>query len=351
MFEDIFFKKNKALSSLMDKYIDEVELINCPLCKHNNTKTVGFNSRGGIKVNTVICITCALIYLNPKPVPEKYNEFYASGDYRRFLNIVKGRDNPEYIGSNFSDLRFQKRKEYGKQIARKYFKGMLAENDLFFDFGCDYGGILAAVKEECGCSIMGNEPSEPCAKYIKEKLGISVLNCMMEDINKKDRSKYKGKIKLASIIATLEHVNNPVKCLEIANEMIMENGYLFVESMDIFKRMERQIEAIDDVATIDHQYYFHKSVFVYMLRLCGFEVIRLNYDSSISKTMLVLAKKTSIKSFPCNYDPLKVQQKVLQLNKLAYHHRNSFPFLLSKTCKNMIRKTRRFAKQMINRLA
>ena len=350
MMKHALFKGNKKLPSLMDKYIDDVELIDCPLCKHNNTKTVGFNSRGGIKVNTVICNTCTLIYLNPKPVPKKYSEFYSSGDYRRFLNIVKGRDNPEYIDNTFSDVRFQKRKEYGKQIAKKYFKEILTKDDLFFDFGCDYGGILAAVKEECSCSIMGNEPSEPCAEFIKEKLGISVLNCMMEDINREDRGKYKGKIKLTSIIATLEHVNNPVKCLEIAYDLLTDDGYLFVESMDVFNRMEGQIEAVDNVATIDHQYYFHKNVFEHMLQKCGFEIIRLNYDNNIRKTMLVLARKTASKAWQCNYDPQEVLQRVLQLNERACRYRNSYHFLMKESLRNMIRKTRRFAKKSLKGL-
>ena len=343
----MFSKKNNF--PFMIKYLKELIYINCPLCNQDNTTLVGTGSRGGLKIKSVICNSCSLIYLNPKPTPKTYTEFYAIGDYRRFLNIVKKKVSSDNIDNFLSDEKFNKRKQDGKKIASIYFSEILSDKDLFFDFGCDTGGILAGVQEECNCNIMGNEPSQPCANYIKDKLGIHILNCTMENIKGKDKDRFKGKVKLASIIGTLEHVNNPVSCLKIAYDMLQDNGYLYIESFDILKRIEIKKECMDDAATIDHQYYFHKDVYEYMLALNNFEIIKFHSMGSSGRMMNVLAIKRKSLNQNIKYSPENIIQKVKDFNEHSNEHKKSLKYMISRISNSIIIQIKLIIRKLLKR--
>lgn len=339
------------LHELTQKYLTDLETINCPLCKNNGINLVGSNSRGGIKINSVICNTCALIYLNPKPSAKKYHEFYASGDYRRFLNFVKGIDPSTGVNNLFTEEKFNKRKKDGQEIARRYFKDILGSDGLYFDFGCDTGGIMAGVQEETGCKIMGNEPSELSAAYIKEKLGITILNTTMETIGDSDMKDYKGKVKVASIVGVLEHVNDPVVCLNTAYDMLMPGGFLYAESFDVIRRMEMKREGIEDIATIDHQYYFHKQVYEYILRKAGFEVVYFDCDSGNGRMMNVLARKAELDiPDPPEYSPEGIRDKILRYNSEALLYRNSTAFSAKRFREGVFLKAKQRGKKLLSKL-
>lgn len=342
---------DRSLGFLMAKYLEDLIAIDCPLCRRNDATQVGSRSRGKLAIRTVVCTGCGLIYLNPKPSPGKYHEFYASGDYRRFLERVKGRDGARDGDSVLADGKFEKRKGDGRDTAQRYFKGILGRGDLYFDFGCDLGGVMAGVAEETGCEFMGNEPSEPCAAYIRDKLGIVILNSTMEEVDEEDRKKYSGRVKVGSIIGVLEHVNDPLRCLKIVSDMLVDDGCLYVESFDIFKRMQAKTEGIDDIATIDHQYYFHRDVYLFMLELCGFEAIRFDYAGRKGDMMRVLARKKSRNMLPdITYDPdADVVPMVLRLNDAAARYHRSVSFALKEMKNSSIRRTRRLGDALLAR--
>lgn len=311
-----YFKGQKRRLSFMEKYMTGLRPVDCPVCGSGKSTVLGARSRGGLSINSVLCANCSLVYLNPKPLPEKYHEFYASGDYRRFLNIVKGAKTGDDINNFFTEKKFIDRKEYGAQIARKYFSNILVKDDLYFDFGCDSGGIMAGVRDETGCRIMGNEPSRLCADFIRERLGVRILCCGMEGMCDSDKEIYKGKAKAASLIGVLEHVNDPIACLNIAYGVLSDGGFLYVESLDILKRMERNKESVEDAATIDHQYYFHEDVYKYMLRSCNFEVKRFDYDEK-GKIMRVLAQKVGPESPKNRFEAAEIVDRISRLNSEA----------------------------------
>lgn len=342
---------DRRLGSLMAKYLEDLIAIDCPVCRSSDATQVGSRSRGRLAIRTVVCKGCGLIYLNPKPSPGKYHEFYASGDYRRFLESVKGRDGTRGGDSVLADGKFEKRKADGRDTAQRYFKGILGRGDLYFDFGCDLGGLMAGVAEETGCEFMGNEPSEPCAAYIRDKLGIVILNSTMEEIRDEDRKTYSGRVKVGSIIGVLEHVNDPLACLKIVSDMLVADGCLYVESFDIFKRMQAKTEGIDDIATIDHQYYFHKDVYLFMLERCGFDAIRFDYAGRKGDMMRVLARKKSRNVLPdITYDPKSdVIPMVVRLNEAAARYHRSVSFALKEMKNSSIRRTRRLGEALLAR--
>jgi len=331
----------------MNKYLNDLMTISCPVCLGTDFISLGNKSRGGLALNSVICHDCSLIFLNPKPSAEHYALLYSSGDYRRFLNTVKGRKVPEQINNYLSDEKFHKRREYGRAIAKKYFKNILKNGDLYFDFGCDSGGVMAGVRQETGCRIMGNEPSSACADIVKEKLGITVLSCLMEDIGEHDRALYRGKVKLASLVHVLEHVNDPVACLDVAYKMLADEGYLYVEGFDIIKRMEQKKESVSCVATIDHQCYFHKEVYLHMLRSCGFEPLEFNYSDSNPRIMQVLASKNPGR-LRREYDVAAIVEKVMQLNKEGRGCHYGLPSLFKNNLGRIIHKSRRLSRKAMS---
>ena len=310
--------RHKLLMSFMQQYMNNSISIDCPLCGKTKVVSVASKSRGGLKINSDMCTRCGLIFLNPKPVPQAYADFYASGDYRRFLNVVKKKVDYNNIDNFFSQKRFDWKREIGRKLAADFFDGILKPGDLYFDFGCDFGGTLAGVKDQTGCDIMGNEPSEICAEYIRKKMGIEIVNSTIEEVDERQMEPYKGKVKLASIIGTLEHVNDPVKALSVAREILEDEGYLYINSFDIISRMRAQKESVGEVATIDHQYSFHEKVYGYLLRRCGFKPIRVELigDPGGKKQLTALAQKTKNVSQEIDYDTAAIVEEVQRLNQV-----------------------------------
>ncbi len=304
---------NQALSFLTP-YLEYFESVSCPLCKKDDATVIGRNSRGGIQINTVICNTCTLIYLNPRLSQKKYKEFYATGDYLKFLQVVKGRKSEESDSKEESDHKFLRRKEAGCFIAKKYFKDFLSTRDIYFDIGCGFGGILAGVRDVCQCEIAGNEPALFCAEYAQKRLNAPIVQCAVEDLEQKEGEAYWHKCKLVSILSTLRHVDNPCLCLMVANKLLMEGGYLYIEVADLIRKMALTGKTLESFSTIDHPYNYHNYNLQYLLSMCGFSVVRFTYKSKTSSMMEVLARKEKGISTSIGCGPAQIIAQIISLD-------------------------------------
>lgn len=311
----------------MDKYLVNMENISCPLCEASNYTTVGSKGRGNIRVTTVLCNRCGHLFLNPRPVPSAYYDFFSSGDYRRFLNLVKGGQfNKKYSPASY----FIKKAEEGQRLYHKYFKGRLAPDDIVFDFGCGNGGWLAGIRKCSGCRIDGNEPCLEDVNYIKKELNINIFKGPLEEISQVIVEKHKNKVSLAIISSSLPHMLSPMKCLEVARTILKDNGCLYICDHDILERMKRKHDSINDVVTIDHLHYFYKYSYSYMVRRSGFSILDIDSIGAVNiGNMGILAQKTSeeeAKDADIGYSSEEVLKRITMLNKNRVEYRKSVEY-------------------------
>jgi len=281
--------------------IDSMEIISCPICGSEEYRKVyhGTVNRGRVDLTCVICTHCTHIYLNPRPSLEAYSKFYDEDDYGRVALAVKKKSYSERSHVHDEEF-FQKRKEQGARLYQKYLKGKLKKNDTVFDFGAGDGAWLYGLREATGCVIDGNEPMSLQVEFIKRRLGVEVFHATIEDMADKIIEKYRGRVKLVIACDSLEHMLDPMKCLNIAHSILTDGGYLYICNWDIIHRMGRPAAAgrlFGQCLSIDHAHYFHKNSYAFTVQRAGFEILKFESSSTIrEKTdhMEIFARKASI---------------------------------------------------------
>jgi len=278
--------------------IDSMHVINCPICGSEEYHDVfeGEVARGRIKLRCVICVNCTHLYLNPAPSLEAYARFYESDDYGKIACACKNK--PYSQRSTIHDEQiFQARSKYGAMLYNQYFKDELGQGDVVFDFGAGDGAWLYGLRKETGCIVDGNELMGLHVKFIKERLGLDVFQYPIEKIEKPLLEKYNNNVKLVIASDSLEHMVDPMRCLEMARSILAGDGYLYICNWDIIDRMAEPGPGgrlFAEYVSVDHPHYFHENSYRYIVEKAGFEVVHFNVSSEIRpapKHMEIVARK------------------------------------------------------------
>lgn len=281
--------------------IESMEVISCPLCgcKEYHKVYEGSVVRGQVDVTCVICTCCTHLYLNPRPSLEAYSKFYDEDDYGRIALAVKKKSYSERPHIHDEEF-FQERTGHGTRLHQKYLKDKLTKNDIVFDFGAGDGAWLHGLRQATGCTIDGNEPMSLQVKFVKKRLGLDIFHAPIEDLADKVIEKYRGRVKLVIACDSLEHMTDPMKCLNIARSILSDDGYLYICNWDIFHRMNQPAAAgrlLKECLSIDHTHYFHKNSYTLTVQKVGFEILNFESASTIREKpdhMEIFARKASI---------------------------------------------------------
>ncbi len=277
--------------------INSLETISCPICGCPESRKVyqGSARRGNIGLFCVICTYCAHLYLNPRPSLKAYTEFYRNDDYRRltFRKTDYCNERLKIHNHNY----FQERMGHGQRLYNEYLKNILKKDDIVFDFGAGDGAWLFGLRQLTGCKIDGNEPSLVDVQFIKEKMGLDIFSGPIEDVGDEIIARYKGKVKLAIVSGSLQHMLEPMRCLNIAWQILCPEGYLYICNIDLFDYLSFKRDnpsLFKEILTIDHPHYFHKDLYIFMAEKSGFKVINFKAKSTIRlKLMEIFAQKVS----------------------------------------------------------
>jgi SAM-dependent methyltransferase len=278
-----------------------MQKVSCPICEKTESTIISSGkSRGKIDLTYVICHSCTHIYMKYVPSKEAYTKFYTLGDYRRLTG-----DNQKLRDSK----NFALKSSQGARLYYEYLQGKILKEDIIFDFGCGDGAWLAGLQNTVDCHVTGNEPSQEDADFIKKNLGIDIYVGLIEDCYENILSDLKGKVKLAIISGSLQHMLDPMKCLRLANQILRDDGYLYVCNKNIFvhyiSKKSPYPRFFLDLRTADHPHYFHENSYKNMIQSAGFEILSFSNDSKVRKVhMEIFAQKNMLKSYEyqnCEY--------------------------------------------------
>ena len=224
--------------------------ITCNLCNKQDNELL-YRVQGR---NLVKCRTCGLIFVNPwVEEPALYAEDY-----------------------------FQERNKYIERQAefRRIFDRLLkqigkhASGGLLLDVGCG-PGLLLDVARKYGWEPMGIEISEWAANYAREELGLPVIQGMLEGAN------YPPKHFDAIIFNhVLEHVPDPTNILNVARQLLRDDGLLVVgvpnmNSLEARLKKERWGSLLVD----QHRWHFTPQTLSKLLAKAGFRVEQITTES------------------------------------------------------------------------
>lgn len=278
--------------------LSTMETTQCPICGCKEYRKVyeGHVIRGGVNVTCVICVNCTHLYLNPRPSLAAYAKFYNEDDYGRVSLAVKRKSYSERSHIHDEEF-FKQRTGHGTRLHERYLKNILTKNDIVFDFGAGDGAWLFGLREATGCKIDGNEPMALQVEFIKKRLGVNLFHAPIEELAGPVIEKYKGRIKVAIVSGSLQHMVDPMACLRIARSILREDGYLYICNWDIFYRMQPPAgprRLLREWLSVDHPHYFHKNSYMLMARKAGFEILNFELLSTIrtkSSHMEIFARK------------------------------------------------------------
>ncbi|MBC8392848.1 MAG: class I SAM-dependent methyltransferase [Deltaproteobacteria bacterium] len=296
--------RNK-LSPDLAYLIDSQETVPCPICHSDQYQTLyqGDVKRGQVEITCVICRNCTHMYLNPRPTVEAYSRFYDRDDYGRMALAVKNKAYSERAGIH-EEMFFKERAGHGVRLYEQYLKGNLTKNDIVFDFGAGDGAWLYGLRDVTGCAIDGNEPMAIQVDFIRDRLGVEIFHAPIEELGPAVTQKYGGKVKLAIVSGSLQHMVDPMQCLKIARDILLDDGYLYICNWDVLDRMASPApngKLFRENASIDHVHYFHENSYRYMVQKSGFDVLNFEPSSTIRykpRHMEIFAKKASVLQEP-----------------------------------------------------
>ncbi len=246
----------------------EKENIVCNFCGEDNYRVLSKEGTDGLKIRSVICRNCALIYINPRMTKEGYGLYY-EGEYRdKTINHGEA-------SSGFSCQKlFDTTQTHGKFLGNLIKKFKIPEGAVM-EVGSGVGGVLKGMKDVLGREVVGLEPSGQEAQFANEQ-GIKTYHSLIEDHKKQEN--------FAVVVSTqsLNHFLDPKYFFTWAHNCLVNDGLLVVEVMN-FRHQLKNAGLFKNAVKIDHVYMFTPEVLKNFISSAGFEILYCGVDEYVKK--------------------------------------------------------------------
>ncbi|MEM7685750.1 MAG: class I SAM-dependent methyltransferase [Pseudomonadota bacterium] len=178
-------------------------------------QTVSETDRRGRPLKTVICMETGLVRNDPVPGDAELAKFY-SEDYRKDYKSAE-KPRRRQILRNF--------RRVAAHVAA--FSDVLDQASAVLDVGAG-SGEFAFLMTRRGKSVIGVEPNQGYAAYCRDDLGLDVRTAHLSSDLFENQS-----FDLIRLNHVLEHLNDPVKYLEMMARWLRPGGRLYVEVPNI----------------------------------------------------------------------------------------------------------------------
>ncbi|MEK7347467.1 MAG: class I SAM-dependent methyltransferase [Candidatus Eisenbacteria bacterium] len=259
----------------------------CNLCGAVTSKTIGLNSG----LHMVRCVSCGLVYVNPRPTLSGLHTYYAQSDLME----------QQSWGSYYQHTASQLHGLWSERF-RDLQRWRTGPGTRLLDVGSGYGDFLH-IAAQAGWATTGFEFSPVVARVAREKYGIDVRVGELETLSLPPQS-----FDVASLWHVLEHMPDPMAALCRVRGLLKEDGILVVEVPNLNFIVRRSYKFPLNAAL--HLYHFSGDSLSRVVRKAGFEVLECRqgntgmlYRSALKR----LAKK-------CIYAAGSAAQSVLKIN-------------------------------------
>lgn len=223
--------------------------VNCIICGKNRTKFFAFNNG----FNLARCLNDGLIYVNPQPDKNDFDEFYKSPDY-----FLRGTNELGYADYMADKDAIAKNSQVVINAIKKFCK-----NGKLLDIGCAYGFSLD-VARRAGFDVWGNDLNGEAIRYARRTLNIANAKLgYLKDINYENNF-----FDVAMMLGTIEHFQNPQDEVSEARRILKPGGILTVLTVDMDSIIGR-----GTIRPPEHLYYFSGRTLRNFLENNGFEVL------------------------------------------------------------------------------
>lgn len=250
----------------------EWEQVNCEYCGSDKStlylESPIPNWYEGKEIRLVECDKCELIYANPRPIE--------SDLYRRFMT-----DSP--FAKTITE-RKRARKNVGEvhnHVIDEVMEYHPTAQSLF-DFGCGAGTLIEAASER-GLKAGGNDLNWYSTEQLK-KAGFDVRKCFNAEVDTT------AKYDVATMLDVLEHSFTPNVDLNVAYDLLSDDGLLFAKTLYIGSPRHQADGEAWPLFGQGHFHYFKPDVLRQMIESAGFEIL---HSREAALIRIIARKRTS----------------------------------------------------------
>lgn len=255
------------------------EDVACNYCGSDNLKTLSLEGQDGLKLRTVICSVCGLIFISPRMTPYWYDRYYQV-EYR--ANTLGS----ETKKPDFKKL-FESMERHGEELGA-YLKRYLNINGPVVEVGSSLGGVLSGIKKHLNREVIGIEPSLPEVAYAKSR-GVETYGTLFEEID----DKFPNLPLFSAVVCTqsLNHLLSPRLFFEWSHKHLATGGILVLEVMN-FRHQLKKAGKYKNAVKIDHVYMFTPEVLRDFVRSAGFDILFFDVDEKKSSVEMKENERT-----------------------------------------------------------
>ncbi len=228
----------------------------CACCGSGSCIEAFSGDRYNFGLRTTVCRKCGLIFTNPRPDKEWFEDFYRH-HYRQFYENVSIPDEA-YLSRDFIRGRHSRNVEFLSRF--------LPDSGSLIDIGCAEGTFLHLFLQRFPrWKVWGIEPSEDFSAFAKSYYQIdSIINGSIEDLHNYNLNRFD----IITASHVLEHLLDPNIIFIEARNLLKKNGLLFIDVPDI----ESNSRGIGNLH-IAHVYHFSERTLSNFLHKHGFRLV------------------------------------------------------------------------------
>jgi 2-polyprenyl-3-methyl-5-hydroxy-6-metoxy-1,4-benzoquinol methylase len=231
------------------------ETVACDLCGSRDNRLVlqvqDTNCHFEGVFNIVQCLSCGLVYLNPRPDARSIGRYYPE-DYRCFQSGKAIRRDLDKISPFISSLC-----QLGVKPGR------------ILDIGCGAGDFIVSAHQS-GWQVAGVEPNEPARHRCNSRLGWEAVQPTLEEAAFPAQS-----FQVVTLWHVLEHTNSPKETLAEVHRILAPGGLVAI-AVPNFDSIDRRIHGRGwfFLAAPRHLYHFTQDTLSQYLGRAGFKVVQ-----------------------------------------------------------------------------
>lgn len=252
----------------------KLEHVNCNLCGQDNIQSLYVSNQfsnsviGKVDIQLVICKNCNFIYQNPQLTEEILEAHYSSNssgdifrlDHEESRAKILLKERQQFIYDSLNSIKI-------KSIC---------------DVGGGTGNLLSSLELSPKIKKYLVEPSDAIDK--NNDSSVIKIKKRIESIADNEFKKFD----YLMCISALEHFKNPSMIMNTFNNLISENGYIFIEVPNSLKPYNTFAEYYSH----EHLNHFTYETLLSLLKKSGFYPVKIDESNSV-QTIRVLARKNN----------------------------------------------------------
>ncbi len=235
----------------------------CPLCGSDHIAPFRRQVQGGVAVRHDRCTACLLVFQNPCPTQDWYDEYFRSHYWED-----KARDRGDDVKRHAVQWRSQLIRAQ-RYLACLHAAGLsVPRGGNILEVGCAYGMVIRTMADALAATPFGAEPSDNASASAREVAKVDILGRFIHDVPA-DR----GPFDLILFSHVLEYIVDQDAVFASIRRLLKPGGILLIGTPNIFFR---------HAAVLEHPYCFSKRSLRQLFARHGIRPVRIEPTSHLA---------------------------------------------------------------------